>query len=111
MTFKTQMTADLSAFYNTGEFAESVTYTALGGAGVTITAIVTRISELLEPYVRGEDNARAEIRVKKANVATPKYGDVFAFNGDSWLFDPTRGVIYEDDNEFVIALERDFVDS
>lgn len=106
------MASDMAVFYNADEFAESVTYTAKGSAGVSITAIITRDSELLEPYVgRGEDNAMSEIRVQKTEVPTPQYGDKFTFGGRDWWFDPARGASYEDDNEWVIQLERDFVAS
>ena len=106
MTLKTQMTSDLSIFFNTDEFAESVTYTPKGGAGSTISAIVERNDPFQEPYIRGEKTATALIQVKKADVASPQYGDTFTFDSQTWEFDPMRGVIYEDDQVLNIGLER-----
>jgi len=106
MTLKTQMTSDMSAFFNTDEFAEDVTYTAVGQAGATIPAIIDRDSSFLEPYVRGRDTATCEISVKKSDVATPKYGDTFTFNSETWDYDAERGVIYEDDDTLIIGLVR-----
>ena len=106
MTLKTQMATDLSVFFNSNEFAESVTYTPSGGSGTTITALVFRSEDFQETYVRGPDTARAEIWVKKSQVTNPQFGDVYSFDSQYWEMDPSRGVIYEDDNVLRIGLER-----
>jgi len=106
MTLKTQITSDLATFFNTDEFAETVSYTAVGGAAVDITAIVTRDNPFQEPYVRGEETATGEIEVQKSEVSDPQYGDLFTFDSETWEFDPVRGVIHYDDDIFVIALVR-----
>lgn len=106
MTLKTQLTSDLSVFFNSDEFAESVTYTASGGEATTITAVVVRSMSHYEPYVRGENTAMAEIICKKSQVSAAGYGDTFAFDSQTWELDPVRGVIYEDDDVVHVALER-----
>jgi len=107
MTLKTQMTSDLSVFFNGDEFSETISYTATGEIAVDISAIVDRSGELLEDYVRGENTAMITITVKKADVPNKAYGDTFTIDENAWNFDPTRGVIYEDDDTVQIALERD----
>ena len=106
MTLKTQITSDLCAFFNTDEFAETVSYTAVGGAAVDITAMVERGNPLQEPYVRGEETATCEIWVKVSEVSDPQYGDLFVFDSETWEFDPVRGVIDQDDDVLVIGLVR-----
>ena len=101
------MTSNLSAFFNTDEFAESITYTAVGESGVTIPAIVMRDAPRQEPYVRGVETAICEIIVKVADVATPQTGDTFTLNdSEIWEFDPSSGVVYQDDDVLHIVLER-----
>ncbi len=106
MTFKSQLTTDLSIFYNTDEFAETVSYIAAGGSATDITAIVTRDGTRLEPYVRGEFTAIAIIDVQKSEVPTPQHGDTYIFDSQTWEHDPGEGVIYEDDEEQSIMLRR-----
>jgi len=107
MTLKTQLTSDLDSFFNTDEFAEEITYTAKGEDAVTISAIVMREAPLQEPYVRGPETATCEIIVKISDVATPQHGDTFTLNdSEIWEFDPTNGVIYQDDDVLHILLER-----
>ena len=104
MTFEAQLTTDLSVFFN--EFAETVTYTAIGGIASSVTAIVTREGDAQEPYVRGPLTATATVLVKKSDVATPRHGDIYAFDSQTWEHDPGRGVVYEDAQVHEIALRR-----
>jgi len=107
MTFKTLITSDLDSFFNTNEFAESITYTAVGQSAATISAIVMRDSPSQEPYIRGDHTATCEIIVKISDVATPQHGDIFTLNdSEIWEFDPTSGVVYQDDDILHILLER-----
>ena len=112
MTFKSQLTSDLSIFYNSDEFAETVSYTPVGGAARDITAIVTRQGSRQEPYIRGEFTALAEIEVKKSEVTNPQHGDTYVFDSQTWEHSPRTdidadaGVIYEDSEEHIIALRR-----
>lgn len=107
VTLKTQIASDLSIFFNIDEFAEIVSYIPKGGAAVDITAIVSRDNPFQEPYVRGEDTATCEIEVLASEVPTPQYGDTFTFGGETWEFDPVRGVIHKDDYTRLIGLERE----
>ena len=107
MTFKSQLTSDLSVFYNEDEFAETVSYTPTGGAATDITAIVTREgSRLLEPYIRGEGTAIALIEHQKSEVSNPQHGDTYVFDSQTWEHDPGEGVVYEDDEEHHVMLRR-----
>lgn len=106
MTLKTQMTSDLSIFLNTDEFAETITYTPSGGSATSISAIVEKDDIFQEPYVRGPDTATCLVYVKASDVSTPQFGDTFTIDSVVWEFDPSRGVIYMDDDVYVIGLER-----
>lgn len=108
MTLKSQLTTDLSVFYNTDEFAETVSYTPIGGSATDITAIVTRQGSHMEPYIRGAVTAAAIIEVQKSEAPTPQHGDTYTFDSQTWEMDPEidGGVIYEDDEEYHIALRR-----
>lgn len=106
MSFSSQLLTDFTAFFNTGEFAETVSYTAIGGVAANISAIVTREGEGQEPYVRGTLTATANILVKKTDVATPRHGDTYTFDSQTWEHDPERGVVYEDAQLHTIALRR-----
>lgn len=106
MTLASQITTDLASFFNTDEFAETISYTAIGGIAINITAIVTREGDVQEPYVRGPLTATATVLVKKSNVATPQHGDTYTFDSQTWEHDPGRGVIYEDAQVHEIALRR-----
>ena len=106
MAFSDQRTTDQAAFYNTAEFAESITYTPTGGVAATISAVVERAGENQEPYLRGPDTATAIIHVKVSDVATPQWLDTFTFNSADWRLDPDLGVIYQDGYDLTIALER-----
>lgn len=100
------MTSDMASFFNTDEFAESVTYTPAGGAATTITAVVSRDQAFQEPYVRGENMATAEIAVQASEVTNPQYEDIYTIDSVVWEVDANQGVIYADDDMFIIALER-----
>jgi len=106
MTLKTQMITDLAAIYNDDEFAESVSYTPVGGVQTTITAIVDREYPHQEDYIRGPDTATALISCQKSEVSNPKYGDIFVFDSQTWELDPGNNVIYEDDEEVEVMLVR-----
>ena len=106
MTLKTQMLADMPIFFNEDEFAEEVLYTPLGGAQVPVAGIVDRDHDLQEPYVRGPDTAGALVSFQNSEVPTPKYGDIFVFDSQTWEMDPEHNVVYKDDEEVNIMLWR-----
>lgn len=107
MTLKTQMTADMSVFFNADEFSETISYTAVGESAVDISAIVERSGSQLEDYVRGQVTAIVTVTIKKADVPNKAFGDTFTIDGHVWNFEPASGVIYEDDDVVQISLERD----
>ncbi|MGB2808000.1 MAG: hypothetical protein WBC22_09675 [Sedimentisphaerales bacterium] len=119
MTFKDQMTSDLSVFFNTDEFADTVSYTSIDDIAKDITIVPTRSNPFQEPYVRGEETATCEIEVKKSEVTHPQYGDIFTIpsrvwaydatittESEVWEFDPVRGIISQDDDTYLIGLVR-----
>jgi hypothetical protein len=106
--FKGMLLTDMAIFFNLEEFAETVTYTATGGAGTDITAIIIRDTSYQEPYVRGKHTAHADLYVKKSEIAEPRFGDIFSADEEIWELDPNRGMFYEDDYMMVIGLERRF---
>jgi len=102
------MDADLAAFFNTDEFAETILYTPKGGGIVMdITAIILRNNPLQEIYVRGEETAACEIEVKAGELENLQQGDTFTFNNETWGLSSVLGVVYKDSNVLRIALERE----
>lgn len=81
MTLKTQMATDLAAFFNSDEFAESVTY-----AGTAITAVVMpgEIMEAGGSMTAERTVKRATLFVKATDVAAPAYRDSVVIDGETW---------------------------
>jgi len=86
MTLKDQMAADLAAiFYNTDDFAESVTYTPADATPAkTISAIID--------YGQGDEykgadsyGVRAVIRVQASEIAQPARKDEVTIGTDTWV--------------------------
>jgi uncharacterized alkaline shock family protein YloU len=85
MTLKAQIAADLDAiFYNTDDFAETVTYTPLdSGVGVDVKAIVD--------YGKGIDsqgadalNTDATMRIQVSSVDIVIPGDGVTIGNETW---------------------------
>lgn len=90
MTFKEQLASDTkSAFLNTGEFAESVTYTPKGGTAKVINAVINR--KRLDPAY--EDTGRTLINQAELFVANDAIAGVTLINkgGDVVSFAETIG--------------------
>jgi anti-sigma factor ChrR (cupin superfamily) len=97
MTFKTDKTADLSVFFNTDEFAESVTY-----KGAAIDAIVTYGQD---PNAAGSSRrAEATLMVKQSDVAAPAYRDTVVIGTTTWY---VQNVQQGDDDVWLITLYSD----
>jgi hypothetical protein len=81
MTLKTQMATDLAVFFNSSEFAESVTY-----AGTAITAVVMpgQAIEAGGSMTAERTVKRATLFVKASDVAAPAYRDAVVIDGDTW---------------------------
>lgn len=78
MTLKT----DLTTFFNTDEFAESVTYTAKGSTGKSIDVILTDEDPAIEATIPPGD--RMIIWAKCADITAPRKGDTFTVNSETW---------------------------
>ena len=86
MTLNAQITADLSMFFNTDDFGVAVTYTPVGGAGVSRIVIIT--------YGEGEDyqgadalNIEAIMEIlanSTSGVATVGVGDSVTIGTETW---------------------------
>ncbi len=84
MSFKTQMVSDLSVFFETDEFAESVTYTPYSGSAQTIDAIVQYGPDEAEKASMVYDIVK--VRVKASDVSQPVYMDKITLsNGENWF--------------------------
>lgn len=86
MTLKTAITADLSVFYQTGEFADTITYKAGGtGDGTSISAILD-VGRGRKPEIQTTAPPDQEmlIMVQTADVATPNSSDTFTISGTVW---------------------------
>ena len=107
MTLKKQMAADLSVFFDTDEFAESIIYTPTGDFARTIPAI--RIDgERLEPYVRGDETATCVYQVKISDVKNPQHNDRFTITNDAGTEETWEFIDTYDEDGFTrfVVLER-----
>ncbi|MDD4060462.1 MAG: hypothetical protein PHW08_07165 [Kiritimatiellae bacterium] len=82
MTLKADLTTDLTAFFATDEFAESVTYTAKGSKAATITVILADEDPAIEATIPPGD--RMIVLAKYADVSAPRRGDTFTINSETW---------------------------
>jgi hypothetical protein len=96
----------LDAIFDTGVFAETVSYTPTGGEAKNITVVVDRDFQNQEPYVRGMDTAMAMLACKKSEVSNPQINDIFTFDSQTWELDPERGVVYEDASIVEVVVRR-----
>lgn len=103
MTLKTQMQADLaSVFYNTDDFAETVTYTPAGGAGISVVAIID--------YGRDDEDGaddlgqNAKIRIMVSSVATVTAGDTITIGANTWEVHYAR--LSEDGLEWIADISK-----
>lgn len=99
MTLKTQMTSDLSVFFNTDDFAQSVTY-----AGKAVNALVILGENLDDAGSRESAMARGQIVVKVSDVATPAYRDAVVIGSDTWR---VRRIVYGDGLVWKLDIYRD----
>ena len=86
MTLGDQFATDVAnVFINTDEFAETITYTPTGEAGVSVTAVVERLEGQSQDYVDGDAATyQAMVHVSVASVASPAVGDTVTFDGLDW---------------------------
>lgn len=99
MTLSDQLTSDLSIFYDTDEFAETVTYN-----GSAIPAIVDYKTNLDDAGSRGSAMAIAEISVRASDVAAPAYRDTVVIGSVTWK---VRRTLSGDGKEWKLELYRD----
>ena len=82
MGFKDDLTADLSIFFNTDEFAETIAYTPVNGTLKNIPAIVDLLEDL------GDDTLGKakliEVIIKKDDIETPVYRDSIVIGGNEY---------------------------
>lgn len=103
MSFASQVASDLDVFYNTDEHAETITYD-----GSDIPAIVTYGENLGDSKRSGgrlvSKVAKATIRVKVSDVASPTYRTAVVISSVTWR---VKYTISGNGDEWVIELERD----
>jgi len=77
MTLKTQIAADVAAvFLQTDDFAETVTYTPVGGAGASMTVLFFPDPMSMIDLPDGNKQATlAAVYVAETDVVTPQRGD------------------------------------
>jgi hypothetical protein len=83
MTFKAQLVTDLDVFYNTDEFAETVTYRPSGYTAVSIPAIID-YGKGFESEGSDSLNTNATIRIRVSDIATVAPGDEVTIGAGSW---------------------------
>lgn len=82
MTLKTQITADLSTFYTTDEFAETIAYTPSGGDAVPVLAIAEDIDPSIMDVQPPSDSMILNVQVSE--VSNPQRGDIFTISSETW---------------------------
>lgn len=98
MTLKTQMTTDLSVFFNTDDFAKTVTYTPAGESGANITAI-------FEPLSDGENMSadrtvkRGYLYIQSTDIEGPAYGDTVEIDAPETIEELGDEIMTNGDNE------------
>lgn len=100
MTLKSQLSSDLPVFFNTDDFAETVTYNS-----VDIPAIVDYGVEK-----SGENARTAHIIIKQSDVANPAYRDTVVIDSATWRVfrDPNKEVAVKGEgNVWELSLVRD----
>ena len=96
MTFKDQLTTDLSVFFNTDEFAQTVTY-----KGTPIAAIVDYGEN---PGKEGDALITlGTLTVKASDVPSPAYRDTVVIGSNTWR---VRGVISGDGYIWKLSIYR-----
>lgn len=107
MTFKTQVLADIeSIYFNTSEFAETVTYTPKGGSAKSIICIwLKEDAEML--YEDGKSRIRTvECRIKRdatTGIASPANGDTITKASEDW---PVIDILSKSDYSSRLMLRR-----
>ena len=97
MTFKTAALADMDAFFNEDEHAQTVTY---NDADITAVADVgQRISKQTGSVV---DECKLYVQV--SDVSSPAYRDTVLIGSDTWR---VRRVLSGDGYTWTLSLERD----
>jgi hypothetical protein len=77
MTLKAQLTTDLSVFFDTNEFAETVTYNAAPIIGIPDYGADQDSND-------SDSMTKATIFVKASDVPAPKYRDTVIINSIVW---------------------------
>ena len=79
MTLADQIKTDAKVFVNPAEFGEAATYTPKGEADVPITGVLVQPSFDVETAQL--INTRQNVKIRSADVATPKVGDHITIRG------------------------------
>jgi len=96
MALKSFLSADLSLFFNTDEFAETVSYN-----GQDISAIFTSYKDQEE---RHSDFIKAELTVKFSDITSPQYRDKVVIDGVTWR---VSDIIAYDEYIYKIEIQTD----
>ena len=80
-SLNTQMTNDLTVFFNTGEFAEAITW-----GGTSTNAVVEREAEADEADYHSATARmkRATVFLNKSVITAPAIGDIAVFDSLNW---------------------------
>lgn len=99
MAFSDALTNDLATFYNTDEFAVTVTYD-----GTSITAdVMYGDSGKDRDYNKDFSVTKAVLRVKQSDVTNPAYRDTVIIGSNTWY---VQREIQGDGYDWVIGIER-----
>jgi len=91
MTLKADILTDLDdVFYDTGEFAETVSYTPSGGEAASVDILREEQDPSIVPDAPPGDEMI--IRVKTSEVSNPQRGDAFVIDTETWYLKANLGI-------------------
>lgn len=99
MTFKDDMATDRAVFFNTDDFAETVTYTpADGGEASSPDVIVERLDDARQ--ISGDRTVkRAFLHIQSGDIADPAYGDQVEIDSPDEIEELSTEIMTNGDNE------------
>lgn len=95
MSLKDHLVTDLATFFDTDDFAESVTYD-----GGTITALIERLQD---PAFGADTATRANLTLKASDVPGIAFGDTLTFDSAPWI---VEGILQSDKQIILVSCRR-----
>jgi len=98
MTFKEQLISDMAVFFNSGEFADAVTYSPVSGDDVSCSVVVDHdVLIQADGYEVGVATLGTTIDALVADVGTVNRGDTFTIDSTTYT------VVRQDANDGTVV--------